>query len=403
MLHRIEGQTSSSTSSSSHRQHRPRATTTPTAAANPAALSSPLVVGRLFDHHRADDDTGADDARTTTTRRHDTRPRRPTPHRRDHDHRRQPHDRADRRPTVAPLAAPSCDTTTTTTAVTSRRDAAERPLHPTAVAALRTGGASGTARVGDRRPSTGVDRPDHPDHHIDHRREHRDPSRRRALHGRWRAGRGARRRPARVALVVDVIRRRCRHRPVGSEPCGALGYDPDAEGHRRQSLRLGDSHDGEGVAAGSRASSRRAPSTLGSVVFLPSATTVSAVDQAVGDTVGEGDTVLTLAAANPRGARRRAGWRRIAGRTWAGSPDRRCAGNGLPASIRRPRRHCGRRGSDRPGNTDRQCHQRHCGQGDPHVAERCRRADRPRRSVGVEARRQLRRAGRRRRTGHDSG
>jgi peptidoglycan hydrolase-like protein with peptidoglycan-binding domain len=35
---------------------------------------------------------------------------------------------------------------------------------------------------------------------------------------------------------------------------------------------------------------------LGSVVFLPSATTVSAVDQAVGDTVGDGDTVMTLAA-----------------------------------------------------------------------------------------------------------
>ena len=35
---------------------------------------------------------------------------------------------------------------------------------------------------------------------------------------------------------------------------------------------------------------------LGSVVFLPSASTVTAVDQAVGDTVGDGDTVLTLAA-----------------------------------------------------------------------------------------------------------
>jgi peptidoglycan hydrolase-like protein with peptidoglycan-binding domain len=35
--------------------------------------------------------------------------------------------------------------------------------------------------------------------------------------------------------------------------------------------------------------------TLGSVVFLPSSTTVSAVAQVVGDTVGDGDTVLTLA------------------------------------------------------------------------------------------------------------
>jgi Putative peptidoglycan binding domain len=35
---------------------------------------------------------------------------------------------------------------------------------------------------------------------------------------------------------------------------------------------------------------------LGSVVFLPTSTTVSAVNQTVGDTVGDGDTVLTLAA-----------------------------------------------------------------------------------------------------------
>jgi membrane fusion protein, multidrug efflux system len=35
---------------------------------------------------------------------------------------------------------------------------------------------------------------------------------------------------------------------------------------------------------------------LGSAVFLPSTTTVSAVNQAVGDTIGDGDTVLTLAA-----------------------------------------------------------------------------------------------------------
>ena len=35
--------------------------------------------------------------------------------------------------------------------------------------------------------------------------------------------------------------------------------------------------------------------TLGSVVFLPASTTVSAVARAVGDTVGDGDAVLTLA------------------------------------------------------------------------------------------------------------
>jgi len=34
---------------------------------------------------------------------------------------------------------------------------------------------------------------------------------------------------------------------------------------------------------------------LGSVVFIPAATTVSTVDQSVGDTVGDGDTVMTLA------------------------------------------------------------------------------------------------------------
>jgi hypothetical protein len=35
--------------------------------------------------------------------------------------------------------------------------------------------------------------------------------------------------------------------------------------------------------------------TLGSVVFLPASTTVSAVARVVGDTVGDGDTVLSLA------------------------------------------------------------------------------------------------------------
>ena len=97
-----------------------------------------------------------------------------------------------------------------------------------------------------------------------------------------------------MAIAVDILRRRCGRRPTGSEPCGT-GIRPRSQRHGRQPLRLRNTNDGQGVAARSRRRNDRHRRAR-SVVFLPSSTTVSAVDQAVGDTVGDGDTVLTLAA-----------------------------------------------------------------------------------------------------------
>jgi len=74
----------------------------------------------------------------------------------------------------------------------------------------------------------------------------------------------------------------------------ALGYDPD------QKVTVDDHFDtatrtmvknwqrGLGVDTTGKV-------TLGTVVFLPSATTVSTVTRVVGDTVGDGDTMMTLA------------------------------------------------------------------------------------------------------------
>ncbi len=75
----------------------------------------------------------------------------------------------------------------------------------------------------------------------------------------------------------------------------ALGYDP---AHKVSVDNHFDSATRTMVKAWQRGLGIEQTGTvpLGSVVFLPTATTVSAVDQAVGDTVGDGDTVLTLAA-----------------------------------------------------------------------------------------------------------
>ena len=75
----------------------------------------------------------------------------------------------------------------------------------------------------------------------------------------------------------------------------ALGYDPEAkvtvdnefDSATRTMVKLW--QEGLGVEETGEVE-------LGSVVFLPSATTITAVEQEVGDTVGEGDAVLQLAA-----------------------------------------------------------------------------------------------------------
>jgi Putative peptidoglycan binding domain len=75
----------------------------------------------------------------------------------------------------------------------------------------------------------------------------------------------------------------------------ALGYDPDllvtVDNHFDSATRTMVKAWQQGLGVETTGTV-----ALGSVVFLPSSTTVSAVDQAVGDTVGDGDTVLTLAA-----------------------------------------------------------------------------------------------------------
>lgn len=75
----------------------------------------------------------------------------------------------------------------------------------------------------------------------------------------------------------------------------ALGYDPDlkvtVDDHFDSATRTMVKAWQQGLGVETTGTV-----TLGAVVFLPSSTTVSAVDQAVGDTVGDGDTVLTLAA-----------------------------------------------------------------------------------------------------------
>jgi peptidoglycan hydrolase-like protein with peptidoglycan-binding domain len=74
----------------------------------------------------------------------------------------------------------------------------------------------------------------------------------------------------------------------------ALGYDPDqkvtVDNHFDSATRtmVKAWQNGLGVETTGKV-------TLGSVVFLPSATTVSTVTHVVGDTVGDGDTMMTLA------------------------------------------------------------------------------------------------------------
>jgi peptidoglycan hydrolase-like protein with peptidoglycan-binding domain len=75
----------------------------------------------------------------------------------------------------------------------------------------------------------------------------------------------------------------------------ALGYDPDSkvtvDNHFDAATRTMVKAWQEGLGI-----DQTGKVTLGSVVFLPSATSVTAVEQSVGDSVGEGDAVLQLAA-----------------------------------------------------------------------------------------------------------
>ena len=76
----------------------------------------------------------------------------------------------------------------------------------------------------------------------------------------------------------------------------SLGYDPDKTVSVDERF---DAHTKAMVERWQRGSGIAATGTvdLGSVVYLPTATTVSSVSAVVGDTVGDGDTIVTVAAA----------------------------------------------------------------------------------------------------------
>jgi hypothetical protein len=287
VLHRIEGQTSSSTtpSASAPTASTPTATSTPSAAANPAALSSPLVADCSTTTTVPDTTV----APTTTTNVADTTPA-TTP--------------TAVVPTVPPttIAAPAVDPCTPTTTPAD-------PATPTTTTTAPGGGGGG---LGGNAP-TGAART--------------------GATGAPRSASGATAASASSARVTQTVTSIIAPNaaiqqgdvlytvdgaPVvaldGALPAWrslstssadgadiaqleaalvALGYDPglkvtidnNFDAATRTMVKAW--QQGLGVEATGAV-------TLGSVVFLPSASTVSTVARAVGDAVGDGDTVLNL-------------------------------------------------------------------------------------------------------------
>ena len=292
------------------------------------------------------------------------------------------------RPPTTPACARRATPRRTTAPATADTTPADTTPHAAPVAAaeaLGTGG-TGASRTRPERP----DRPPRPPASL--RRSPRSSRRtrrstratcctrstaRRSSHSTARCRHGGRCRPRRPTVPTSPSWRRA---------LVALGYDPalkvTVDNHFDSATRtmVKAWQTGLGVE-------QTGTVTLGSVVFLPSSTTVSAVDQAVGDTVGDGDTVLTLAAPTQE----------VLVDVPAGDESKVVPGlavqiGDVQGTVSRLRsadqlRHRRRRGRDRSGNTDRERHQRHRGQGHADVAERRRRVARSRRSIGIAARR----------------
>ena len=305
VLHRIEGQTSSTSNNSSNNSSSngsTTATTTPANGANPAALSSPLVTGDCSSTtvpatpepttqptipqpttppDTAPDSTAPVDstpdttpAATTTTTVPATEPVAP----------------------VAPVtpAAPTqtCDATTTTTPVTGDTTGGTGGARTGGGGGARTGGggstggasasAASTARV--TQTITSIIATNSAIHQGDVLYTV-DGAPVVALDGAlpaWRTLSTSSDDGADIAqLETSLV---------------ALGYDPalkvTVDNHFDSATRTMVKAWQKGLGV-----EQTGTVALGSVVFLPSGTTVSAVDQAVGDTVGDGDTVMTLAAA----------------------------------------------------------------------------------------------------------
>ncbi len=288
VLHRIEGQTSSS-SSTSATTGASTATTTPNAATDPAALSSPLIAA---DCSNTTVPTTTESTTTTTpapdsTAPVDSMPDAPPPATTTTVPVTEP-----TTPAVA-LPAQACDTTTTTapTTVDTTNAAGAGPSAAGGGSRTATGGsqtasaASGSTTATTRitQTITSIIATNTAIHQGD------------VLY----TVDGA------PVVAIDGALPAWRSLSTSSDDGAdiaqleaglvALGYDPGqkvtVDNHFDSATRtmvkawqLGLGVEQTGTVA------------LGSVVFLPSATTVSAVNQAVGDSVGDGDTVLTLAA-----------------------------------------------------------------------------------------------------------
>ncbi|MEO8264676.1 MAG: peptidoglycan-binding protein [Ilumatobacteraceae bacterium] len=288
VLHRIEGQTSSSASSSapsaSTQASTPASTSTPAASSNPAALSSPLVadcsstttpaptVPATTTPTSVPDTTPAaspdTSPATTTTAAAPTEP-----------------------PTTlgAPVPDPCAATTTTPTAPTEpaatvpaggvgNAPAAAR-TNPARAASSASGSSASTARVTQTitsiiAPNAAIQQGD-----VLYTVDGAPVV---ALDGAlpaWRSLSTSSTDGADVAQLEAAL--------------VALGYDPalkvTVDNHFDSATRTMVKAWQQGLGVEVTGTVK-----LGSVVFLPTSTTVSTVARAVGDTVGDGDTVLTL-------------------------------------------------------------------------------------------------------------
>jgi Putative peptidoglycan binding domain len=291
VLHRIEGQTSSSSATT------PTATTTP---ANPASLSSPLLV---------DDCTSTTVATTapepTTAAPADTTPADPTaagstpdttPPTATTTTTTAPPEQSAPAATSPAATSPACDTSTTTPAVTPDTSPAnggpigDAPTGNVPAAGARTGSSSSATSANSSASATRITQTITSIIGLNATVQQGDvlytvdgtPVV--ALDGALPAWRSLSTSsvdgPDIAQLEASLV---------------ALGYDPDlkvtVDNHFDSSTRtmVKAWQVGLGVEATGKVD-------LGSVVFLPTSTAVSSVDRLVGDTVGEGDIVLTLAA-----------------------------------------------------------------------------------------------------------
>ncbi len=183
---------------------------------------------------------------------------------------------------------------------------------------------------------------------------------------------------------VDIAQLEAALVALGYDPSGKVTVDNHFDAATRTMVKAW--QQGLGIAQTGKV-------TLGSIVFLPSTTSVTAVERRIGDSVGEGDAVLQLAAPTqdvvidvPAGDEGLVapGLSVTIGDVQGTVTQLRSAESQWLSSCRSRDNTCyGHRRSDR------WIHR----QGDPHPARRNRRTRCPRRSIGLSSRRHLRRPG----------